>query len=72
MLFASSVQEAHDFALIAQANNPQERVPILHIFDGFRTSHEINKIELLSNDVLRSFMDPVTDPSTPGTGVNPR
>ena len=47
LLCSASVQEAHDFALIAQAATLQTRVPFLHFFDGFRTSHEIQKIELL-------------------------
>ena len=45
MLAAGSVQEAHDFALIAHAATLRARVPFLHFFDGFRTSHEINKID---------------------------
>src|SRR5574341_493450 len=47
MLFSNSVQEAMDFALISQAATLEARVPFLHAFDGFRTSHEINKIERL-------------------------
>ena len=47
MLAAGSVQEAHDFALVAHAATLRSRVPFLHFFDGFRTSHEINKIALL-------------------------
>jgi len=47
MLFANSVQEAMDFALIAQACTLRARVPFLHIFDGFRTSHEVMKIQKL-------------------------
>src|SRR6187397_1150338 len=46
-LFASSVQEVMDFALIAQATTLEARVPFLHVFDGFRTSHEVQKIEML-------------------------
>jgi pyruvate-ferredoxin/flavodoxin oxidoreductase len=57
MLFANSVQEAHDFALIAQASTLKARVPFLHIMDGFRTSHEVMKIEPLSDDVLRAMID---------------
>src|SRR5213075_2481143 len=45
MLFANSVQEAMDFALLAQASTLRARVPFLHIFDGFRTSHEVMKIQ---------------------------
>src|SRR6476659_2637005 len=50
MLFANSVQEVMDFALIAQASTLEARVPFLHIFDGFRTSHEVMKIEKLSDE----------------------
>jgi pyruvate-ferredoxin/flavodoxin oxidoreductase len=47
MLCANSVQEAHDFACIGQAATLRSRVPFLHFFDGFRTSHEVSKIEYL-------------------------
>jgi pyruvate-ferredoxin/flavodoxin oxidoreductase len=57
MLFAGSVQEVMDFALIAQASTLQARVPFLHILDGFRTSHEIQKIEQLSEDDMRQMID---------------
>lgn len=57
MLFANSVQEAHDFALIAQAATLKARVPFLHIMDGFRSSHEISKIEVLDDDVLRALIN---------------
>ncbi|MGH3734472.1 MAG: 2-oxoacid:acceptor oxidoreductase family protein [Micromonosporaceae bacterium] len=56
MLAASSVQEAHDFALLAHAATLRARVPFLHFFDGFRTSHEINKIQLLSTDDLQALV----------------
>jgi pyruvate-ferredoxin/flavodoxin oxidoreductase len=56
-LFASSVQEVMDFALIAQAASLEARVPFLHVFDGFRTSHEIQKIEMLGDDDLRALLD---------------
>lgn len=59
MLFANSVQEAHDFALIAQLATLKSRLPFLHIMDGFRTSHEVMKIKILSDDVLRQMMDDV-------------
>jgi len=58
LLCASSGQEAHDMAAIAQAVTLQARVPFLHFFDGFRTSHEIGKIALLADDQLRTFIDP--------------
>ncbi len=58
-LFSSgSVQEAHDFAAIAQMSTLKSRVPFLHFFDGFRTSHEVNKIFQLSDDDLRLLLDP--------------
>ena len=56
MLASCSVQEAHDFALIAQAATLESRVPFLHFFDGFRTSSEVNKIELLSDEHIRSMV----------------
>ncbi|MDJ0589424.1 MAG: pyruvate:ferredoxin (flavodoxin) oxidoreductase [Pleurocapsa sp. MO_226.B13] len=56
-LCSASVQEAHDFALIAQAATLRSRVPFIHFFDGFRTSHEIQKIELLEESDLRSLID---------------
>ena len=58
MLFANSVQEVMDFALIAQASTLKARVPFLHVMDGFRTSHEINKVEKLSDDVMKAMIDP--------------
>ncbi|HKO43066.1 MAG TPA: pyruvate:ferredoxin (flavodoxin) oxidoreductase [Pyrinomonadaceae bacterium] len=57
MLFANSVQEVMDFALIAQAATLRSRVPFLHVFDGFRTSHEVMKIERLSDEIIREMMD---------------
>ena len=56
ILAASSVQEAHDFAVISHVATLQSRVPFLHFFDGFRTSHEINKIKVVSDDDLRTFV----------------
>lgn len=57
-LFASaSVQEAQDFAAIATAASLKSRIPFLHFFDGFRTSHEIAKVELLEDDQLRQLID---------------
>ena len=56
-LVSSSVQEAHDMALIAQAVTLQSRIPFIHFFDGFRTSHEINKITLLEDDQIRAMID---------------
>lgn len=57
MLFSNSVQEAMDFALIAQASTLKARVPFLHIFDGFRTSHEVMKIEKLTEADIRAMID---------------
>ncbi|WP_421412511.1 pyruvate:ferredoxin (flavodoxin) oxidoreductase [Serratia plymuthica] len=56
MLCASSVQEAQDFALISQTASLNSRLPFIHFFDGFRTSHEINKIVPLSDDTLRQML----------------
>jgi pyruvate-ferredoxin/flavodoxin oxidoreductase len=56
MLSSTSVQEAMDFALIAQAATLQSRIPFLHFFDGFRTSHEVQKIALLSDDEMRAMI----------------
>ncbi len=56
LLSSASVQEAHDFALIAQAATLQSRIPIVHFFDGFRTSHEVNKLEILSNEQIKSMI----------------
>ncbi len=57
MLASASVQEAHDFALIAQAATLKSRVPFIHFFDGFRTSHEINTLTLLSDEQIRFMID---------------
>ena len=57
LLSSNSVQEAHDFALIAHAASLESRIPFLHFFDGFRTSHELNKIDPLSDDDLRMLID---------------
>ncbi len=57
LLGSASVQEAHDFALIAQAATLKSRVPFIHFFDGFRTSHEVQKIELLEDDDLKTLID---------------
>ncbi len=59
MLSSNSVQEAHDFAAIAQTSTLRSRVPFMHFFDGFRTSHEIKKIALLSDDDLRAMLEGV-------------
>jgi len=57
MLASGSVQEAHDFAAIAQAASLRARVPFLHFFDGFRTSHEIARLDPLDDETLRALVD---------------
>jgi pyruvate-ferredoxin/flavodoxin oxidoreductase len=57
LLASGSVQEAQDLALVAHAASLRTRVPFLHFFDGFRTSHEMNTIELLGDDDLRALID---------------
>ena len=83
MLCASSVQEAHDFAAVSHAATLRSRVPFLHFFDGFRTSHEINTVDLLDADDLGSMIRPAdiaahkarrlrpTAPVVRGTAQNP-
>ncbi len=56
LLSSASVQEAHDLALVAHAATLRTRVPFVHFFDGFRTSHELNTIETLGDDVLRALV----------------
>ncbi|MBZ0245923.1 MAG: pyruvate:ferredoxin (flavodoxin) oxidoreductase [Cyclobacteriaceae bacterium] len=57
LLASASVQEAMDMALIAQASTLESRIPFLHFFDGFRTSHEMSKVELIEEDVMRKMID---------------
>jgi pyruvate-ferredoxin/flavodoxin oxidoreductase len=57
MLASSDVQAAHDLAAIAHASTLEARVPFVHFFDGFRTSHEVNVIEPLDDEVLRELVD---------------
>jgi pyruvate-ferredoxin/flavodoxin oxidoreductase len=57
MLCSASVQEAQDFAMIAHAATLEAHIPFLHFFDGFRTSHEIARIEVLSEDQMRAMID---------------
>ncbi len=56
LLSGASVQEAHDFALISQAATLRSRIPFIHFFDGFRTSHEVNKVQLISEDIMRAMI----------------
>jgi len=57
MLASNSVQEVHDMALVAQIATLEARVPFLHFFDGFRTSHEVSKINPIGDDVIRELVD---------------
>jgi len=57
LLASNSVQEAADFALIAQVATLESRIPFLHFFDGFRTSHEVNKIKVLTDEDLRAMIE---------------
>jgi pyruvate-ferredoxin/flavodoxin oxidoreductase len=56
LLASSSVQEAQDLALVSTAASLESRVPFLHFFDGFRTSHELNVIELLDDESIRALL----------------
>ncbi|MBD0822473.1 4Fe-4S binding protein [Aestuariibaculum marinum] len=56
MLVSASVQEAQDFALIAQVASLKSRIPFIHFFDGFRTSHEISKIETITDEAIQLLM----------------
>ena len=83
LLASGSVQEAHDFAAIGQAATLLSRVPFMHFFDGFRTSHEVAKIAALDDDDLRALVDAHSiaahraraltpdHPSVRGTAQNP-
>ena len=57
LLGSSSVQEAQDLALVIHAATLKARVPFIHFFDGFRTSHEVSKIDLVSEEVIRTMVD---------------
>ena len=83
MIASNSVQEAQDFAAIAQMSTFLSRIPFIHFFDGFRTSHEINKINLISDEDLKTLMADIPtdfttkhalkpeDPKVRGTAQNP-
>ena len=71
LLASGSVQEAHDAALIAQAATLASRVPFLHFFDGFRTSHQIDKIRVLTGGELRSMIDPKLVRAHRARGLSP-
>lgn len=57
LLASTNVQEAHDLALVAQAATLQSRIPFIHFFDGFRTSHEVNKIFVVSDEVIKEMIN---------------
>ncbi|MBN2689099.1 MAG: pyruvate:ferredoxin (flavodoxin) oxidoreductase [Gammaproteobacteria bacterium] len=57
MLASGTVQEAHDMALVAHAATLEARIPFLHFFEGFRVSHEVNKIELIDDEHIRAMID---------------
>ena len=71
MLAASSVQEAHDFALVAHAATLASRVPFLHFFDGFRTSHEVAKIQALDDEDLHALVDDADVAAHRDRGLSP-
>ena len=83
MLCSNSVQEAHDMAMVAHAATLESKVPFLHFFDGFRTSHEVQKIDEIPTEVIREMIDDkfvedfrkrALDPEHPtmrGTAQNP-
>ena len=57
MLFGASPQQAHDMAMIATAASLRANIPFLNVFDGFRTSHELNEVELIVDDIIRSMIN---------------
>src|SRR6476660_4686232 len=71
MLCSNSVQEAADFALIAQAATLESRIPFMHFFDGFRTSHELNGLIPLKDDDLRALVDDNLIRKHRGRGLSP-
>ncbi len=71
LLCSGSVQEAHDLAAVAHAATLETRIPFLHFFDGFRTSHEVSKIEELTNDDLLSLMDEAAISAHRGRALTP-
>lgn len=56
-LFGSSPQQAHDMALLATAATLRSRIPFLNVFDGFRTSHELNEVEVIPDDIIRQMIN---------------
>jgi pyruvate-ferredoxin/flavodoxin oxidoreductase len=71
MLASGSAQEAQDLAAIGHASTLASRVPVLHFFDGFRTSHEITKLAVLEDDDLRALLDEALVRAHRGRALNP-
>ncbi len=71
ILFGGSVQEAHDMALIAQAATFKTRIPFLNVFDGFRTSHEISKIDSIDDDTMKQMISKREVTAFKNRGLNP-
>jgi pyruvate-ferredoxin/flavodoxin oxidoreductase len=71
MLSSGSPQEAHDLAAVAHAVTLTSRLPVMHFFDGFRTSHELNRVALLEDDDLRELLDDDALIAHRGRGLNP-
>ncbi|KPL70888.1 pyruvate-flavodoxin oxidoreductase [Ornatilinea apprima] len=70
-LASASVQEAHDMALISTAASLEARIPFVHFFDGFRTSHEVSKIELIPEDVMRQMINDEAVAAHRARGLSP-
>ena len=70
-LASSTVQEGHDMALLAQAASLEGRIPFIHFFDGFRTSHEVNKLTLIPDETIRAMIDAGQVRAHRGRGLNP-
>lgn len=71
MMFANNIQEVMDFALISQAATLESRIPFLHVFDGFRTSHEISKIEVVPDEAIRAMINDDFVKAHYDRGMNP-
>ena len=71
LLASRSAQEAHDMALISQAASLESRLPFLHFFDGFRTSHEVTKVEYLSDEDMHAMIDPKLVSAHRARGLTP-
>ncbi len=71
MLGSASVQEAHDMALVAQASTLEARVPFINFFDGFRTSHEVNKLDLLTDAQMMALLSEESILAHRNRGLNP-